>query len=141
MAAVMKIILNKIDFYLYRKGFTEPMLRGAIAALLWLSAVSLAVGLLWLAWGSAPLMFAVGCLIMTWNFWSLSQFVFQHFSGQYSRELIRGQILRFLLRFGGSGVVLAVCLASGGSSWALGSGLVASLLVMLAGALVSNRNT
>lgn len=125
----IKKIKQRIERFLYKKGFTEAPLRAIILAQLALLAVSFIAGIIlwyftaWLLW------FFLGFALMAFNFWSMSRFVIEHLPGGYSRSFLQGQILRFFGRILLTGAVLAAALYFGASIAALCLGMLGCLMV------------
>jgi hypothetical protein len=131
MPATLK---QRVEGYLYRKGFAEPLLREIMLAQLAVDAalLALALALVWVT--NWFLLFFAGSALVTCNFWFLCRFVFGRFYKGYSSNFAWGQALLFAGRFAFTGMVLAGLLLFGGSPTALlaGSGTCAGVIIVMA---------
>lgn len=120
---------QKIERFLYKKGFTEAPLRSIILAQLALVFASLLLGLILLYFSTWPFCFFVGAALISFNFWGISRFVIENLPGGYSRAFLRGQIFRFFGRIIVTGLVLGLALYWGASPWPISLGIIACLAV------------
>jgi small-conductance mechanosensitive channel len=136
MPATLK---QRIEGYLYRRGFTEPVLREVMLVQLAVAAALLLLALAFI-WLTDWFLFCfAGSLLVTCNFWFLCRFIFRHFSGGYSGSFALRQILLFGGRFILTALLLAWILLSGGSPSALLAGLGTCVAVIIATALLRFR--
>lgn len=122
-------IKQKIERFLYKKGFTEAPLRAIILAQLALLALSLVAGIILLYLSAWLLWFSLGAALLFFNFWSMSRFLLEQLPGGYSRAFLRGQLVRFFGRILFTGIVLAAAIYFGASIPALCLGMLSCLAV------------
>lgn len=134
-------IKQKIERFLYKKGFTEAPLRAIILAQLALLAVTFTAGIILLYFSAWLLWFFLGAALLAFNFWSMSRFLLEQLPGGYSRAFLRGQLIRFFGRILLTGIVLAAAITFGASIAALCLGLLSCLAVtgIIAVARLSGR--
>jgi hypothetical protein len=136
MPATLK---QRIEGFLYRKGFTEPVLREVMLVQFAVASVLLILALAFIWLTDWFVFFFAGSLLVTCNFWFLCRFIFSRFSGVYSKSLALRQILLFGGRFVLTALILAWILFSGGSPSALLAGLGTCVAVIIAVALLRFR--
>lgn len=120
----------KIERFLYKKGFTEAPLRAIIFAQLYLLALSLTLGLIFLFFSIWPICFFLGAALITFNFWSMSRFILEQLPGGYSARFLQGQLFRSLGRLIITGAVLTAALYFGASPFAMLFGMLACMAVI-----------
>ncbi|MDR2825296.1 MAG: hypothetical protein LBV76_00700 [Deltaproteobacteria bacterium] len=133
MPATLK---QKVEGYLYRRGFTEPILREVMLAQLAVTAVAAVLTIVFIWLTSWFLLFFVGAALVTCNFWFLCQFIFKRFSEGYSKNFVLGQVLLFSGRFVLTGLILAAALLFGGSPSAILAGLGTCVTVIIVRSLL-----
>ncbi|MDR1242795.1 MAG: hypothetical protein LBM00_08450 [Deltaproteobacteria bacterium] len=136
MSATLK---QKVEGYLYRKGFVEPLLREIMLAQLVVDAALLVPALVFIWMTDWFLLFFAGSALATCNFWFLCRFVFGRFYKGYSSSFAWGQTLLFAGRFVFTGAILAGILLFGSSPTALLAGLGTCAGVIIATALLRFR--
>jgi len=117
-------IHQRVETFLYKRGFKAPEIRQLVRNQLYILAVSCfaAVGLGWFS--PEFLYFAMGTLLVTFNFYSLAKFVQQLVLFKSTRKAVVELLLRFYGRLFLSGLFLCVLIAwVGVSAVALLAGL------------------
>jgi len=101
-------MINKIDGYLYSRGFVRPEVRRLVRFqfILTLFASGAGLALCWFyLW---PLHFAIGVGLAAFNFYSLAKFIQQIVFMTYSRQILTELLIRFFGRLLLSGLLLYV---------------------------------
>ena len=117
-------IHQRVETLLYKRGFKAPEIRQLVRNQLYILAVSCfaAVGLGWFS--PEFLYFAMGTLLVTFNFYSLAKFVQQLVLFKSTRKAVLELLLRFYGRLFLTGLILFVLIAwVGVSAVALLAGL------------------
>jgi len=117
-------IHQRVETLLYKRGFKAPEIRQLVRNQLYILAVSCfaAAGLGWFS--PEFLYFAMGTLLVTFNFYSLAKFVQQLVLFKSTRKAVLELLLRFYGRLFLTGLILFVLIAwVGVSAVALLAGL------------------
>lgn len=111
-----KSITERIDAWLYARGFTNHDVRRLMRLQIIVCVLSLATGFSLMAKDLALVGFPVGSLLATWNFYELAKAVPKLLFGGYSRELLIALLAGFYFRLILTGVALFVLIAWGNVS-------------------------
>lgn len=132
-------LVDRVDRWLWRRGFASGPVRTGARALILLAAALLAAGLVLSPLVTWPWWLGVGSALSAWNFYSLARFVLCAFpSGNEgagtsgaARRLLFGQVLRSNLRLFITGFFVYMALvAFRANPFALAAGLSAAVLVL-----------
>jgi hypothetical protein len=111
MTAMTRNMLDRLEGWLLRRGYTHPEVRELVRNQFVLTGLVVAVCAgLWPVWDGAWAL-AVGTVLVTFNFCSLARFG-QRITGYANRrEAVAAVLVRFYLRLAVTGFVLFVCIA------------------------------
>ncbi len=121
-------LILKLDGLLWRRGFHRPEVRAVMRNEILFSAPLLVLGLCLLPLDARLLWFAVGALLMAWNFYGLARFIQGISLSAWSQALLLGMLVRSNLR-----LVLSALFLYGAfvwfdaSAWAVLAGITGAL--------------
>lgn len=131
--------VDRVDRWLWRRGFAAGPVRTGARALILLAAALLAAGLALSPLTAWPFWLGAGAALSAWNFYSLALFVQRAFptgndgaaSSSIARRLLLGQLLRSNLRLFITGFfVYTALVAFRANPFALVAGLSAAVLIL-----------
>ena len=128
----MKDFSERIEKYLYSKGFRLPDIRSILRIQVQLCGITLLAAILTVWFSMWPITFAIGAVIATYSFFSVAKFIQQIILREYDKSMLWGMLFRFYGRLIMVGLVVAGLIVKVHvPMMALVAGLATSMVTML----------